>query len=189
MRIHNFLRDYLIYLANFFMFLQPWEISVNSQFLRELLIFATVFGNSPWNHYLFCEFHFEFTIFFFESTLNQLFLQCKSSIFLANYVWIHNDSRESLFVCSLSYSLSFLQFHLKLTIFFAKSLSYQLYFFLFHFSLRPQYKSSIFIGKLLDIFENPLWIDKLFREFTLSFTTNWVSIDERWNVWNFYELM
>ena len=57
MRIHNFLRDYLIYLANFFMFLQPWEISLNSlSFPRAHDLCHYVFRNSPWNHYLFRDF-------------------------------------------------------------------------------------------------------------------------------------
>ena len=189
MRIYDFLRDYLIYLALFFMFFAALRNICEFTIFTRALDLCHCFREFTMKPLSFLRISLWIYYIFFESTLNQLFLQCKSSIFLANYVWIHNDSRESLFVCSLSYSLSFLQFHLKLTIFFAKSLSYQLYFFLFHFSLRPQYKSSIFIGKLLDIFENPLWIHKLFREFTLSFTTNWVSIDERWNVWNFYELM
>ena len=112
MRIYDFLRDYLIYLALFFMFFAA---------LRNICEF-TIFYASSRSLPLFSGIHHKTTIFFanftlnlpyfFESTLNQLFLQCESSIFLANYVWIHNDSHESLFCV----------FTILFTIFFAISL-------------------------------------------------------------------
>ena len=113
-----------------------------------------VFGNSPWNHYLFRDFTLNLLSFFANSLLINYSFRYESRIFLANYVWIHNDSRESLFcVFTIFFAISLITHNI-----FPKIIILSTVFLWFHFSLRIQYKSSIFIGQLLDIFENPLWI-------------------------------